>query len=153
MRVLSVLHPCIAVGDMAEALVFYRDLLGFEVEKQFVHAVDEVGPLAGLDDPDVPAAIVKCPDGTEIELLEFRRPLGSSVVTRRFEDVGVAVITLVVDEIDALVERLARNGYPSNGPIVPFTSPEGVFRAVHCPGPDGTLFTLGEWTPAAPQGD
>src|ERR1700759_2296014 len=94
MRALKVLHPCLTVSDLDEALVFYRDLLGFEVEL-FTHDPEALGTLLAMTDPHVPSAIVKCPDDTEIELLEFQRPRGESVVTRRFEDSGVMVITLV----------------------------------------------------------
>jgi catechol 2,3-dioxygenase-like lactoylglutathione lyase family enzyme len=147
MRALSILHPCITIPDMEEALVFFRDLLGFEVADRGAHDPKQIGPLLDLADPDVPVAIVRCPDGTEIELLEFRRPRGESVVTSRFEDVGISVVTVIVDDVDALTERLATRGYPPKGAIVPFTSPERDLRAVHILGPGGIPLTLGEWVP------
>jgi hypothetical protein len=39
-----------------------RDLLGFVVAEQGTRDPKEAGPLLGLEDPDVPMAIVKCPD-------------------------------------------------------------------------------------------
>jgi catechol 2,3-dioxygenase-like lactoylglutathione lyase family enzyme len=147
MRALSILHPCITIPDMEEALVFFRDLLGFEVADRGAHDPKQLGPLLGLDDPDVPVAIVTCADGTEIELLEFRRPRGELVLDSRPQDVGVRVVTVIVDEVDAVVERLAEHGYPPKGAIVPFVGPDRDLRAVHVPGPGGIPLTLGEWIP------
>ena len=149
MRALSILHPCITIPDMDEALVFFRDLLGFEVADRGAHDPKQLGPLLDMDDPDVPVAIVTCPDGTEIELLEFRRPRGSATVTSRFEDVGVSVVTVIVDDVDAMTQQLAEHGYPPRGIIVPFVGPERDLRAVHVAGPGGIPLTLGQWVPHA----
>ena len=149
MRALSILHPCVTIPDMDEALVFFRDLLGFEVAERGFHDPRQLGPLLDMDDPDAPVAIVKCPDGTEIELIEFRRPRGQPAVTRPFEDVGISVVTVIVDEVDAVAERLAEHGYPAKGAIVPFVGPERDLRAVHVLGPGGIPLTLGEWVPHA----
>lgn len=147
MRALSILHPCITIPDLEQALGFFRDLLGFTVTYQGVHVPGQLGPLLGLADPDVPVAIVTCADGTEIELLEFRHPRGEPAVTARFQDVGIAVVTVIVDEIDAVVERLTEHGYPPKGDIVPFIGEERDLRAVHVHGPGGIPLTLGEWVP------
>lgn len=149
MRALSILHPCITIPEMEEALVFFRDLLGFEVAERGAHDPKQLGPLLDLADPDVPVAIVTCPDGTEIELLEFRRPRGERVVTSRFQDVGISVVTVIVDEVDAMAERLAEHGYPPKGAIVPFAGQERDLRAVHVLGPGGIPLTLGQWVPHA----
>jgi catechol 2,3-dioxygenase-like lactoylglutathione lyase family enzyme len=147
MRALSILHPCITVPDLDEALVFFHDLLGFEVADRGAHAPKEIGPLLDLEDPDVPVAIVTCPDGTEIEVLEFRRPRGEKVVAARFQDVGISVVTVIVDEVDAMAELLAAHGYPAKGAIVPFANDGRDLRAVHVLGPGGIPLTLGEWIP------
>jgi catechol 2,3-dioxygenase-like lactoylglutathione lyase family enzyme len=147
MRALSILHPCITIPDMDEALVFFRDLLGFEVAERGAHDPGQLGPLLGLDDPDVPVAIVTCADGTEIELLEFRRPRGELALDSRPQDVGVRVVTVIVDDVDAAAERLAEHGYPAKGAIVPFIGPDRDLRAVHVPGPGGIPLTLGQWIP------
>jgi catechol 2,3-dioxygenase-like lactoylglutathione lyase family enzyme len=148
-RALSILHACITIPDMDEALVFFRDLLGFEVADRGAHDPLELGPLLDMPDPDVPVAIVTCPDGTEIELLEFRRPRGEQAVTSRFEDVGISVVTVIVDELDAMTARLAEHGYPAKGKIVPFAGPDRDLRAVHILGPGGIPLTLGQWVPHA----
>jgi catechol 2,3-dioxygenase-like lactoylglutathione lyase family enzyme len=142
---LSILHCCVNVPDMDEALVFFRDLLGFEVAAQGKHKQGEVGPLLAMHDIDVLVAIVTLPDGTEIELLEFRRPLGTAADARTFEDVGISVLTLIVDDVEATARTLAEHGYPAHGEIVPFEGPERDLVAVHVHGPGGIPLTLGEW--------
>jgi hypothetical protein len=57
------------------------------------------------------------------------------------------VLTLVVDELDGLVEKLVAAGYPVNGPIVPFKGDDGDVRAVTCFGPDRMPHTLLEPPP------
>lgn len=147
MRALSILHPCITIPDLDEGIMFFRDLLGFELAERGVHDPKQLGPLLAMEDPDVPVAIVMCPDGTNIELLEFRRPRGELTVTRRFEDVGISVVTVIVDDVTAVTERLAAHGYPAKGVIVPFAGPDRDLLAVHVLGPGGIPLTLGEWVP------
>lgn len=149
MRALSILHPCITIPDLDEAIVFFRDLLGFELADRGAHDPKQLGPLLAMDDPDVPVAIVTCPDGTEIELLEFRRPRGELAVTRHFEDVGISVVTVIVDDVEAVTERLAAHSYRAKGVIVPFVGPERDLLAVHVLGPGGIPLTLGQWVPHA----
>jgi catechol 2,3-dioxygenase-like lactoylglutathione lyase family enzyme len=139
------LHCCVNVPDLDEALVFFRDLLGFEVTSTGVCEESQIGPLLRMQDTEVPVAIVSCPDGTEIEVLEFRSPKGKTVDKRRFEDVGISVLTLIVDDVEATTEVLAANGYARYGEIVPFVGPERDLMAVHVRGPGGIPFTLGEW--------
>jgi catechol 2,3-dioxygenase-like lactoylglutathione lyase family enzyme len=146
-RALSILHPCITIPDLDEALVFFRDLLGFEEAHRGNHDPEELGPLHALDDPDVPVAIVACADGTNIELLEFRRPRGELTVTTRFQDVGISVVTIIVDELDAALQRLTEHGYPPKSEVVPFAGAERDLRAVHVLGPGGIPLTIGEWVP------
>lgn len=127
---------------MEEAFVFFRDLLGFEVAHEGLYDPDVIGPFAGVVDPDISYAIVKCPDGSEIELLEWRRPKGRTEDPRKVEDVGIAVVTLLVDNVDASIELLTQNGYPAKGPVIAW-GPNGEFRAVHLHGPGGIPVTIG----------
>jgi catechol 2,3-dioxygenase-like lactoylglutathione lyase family enzyme len=148
-RALSILHPCITIPNMEEAVVFFRDLLGFTLADRDTHDPKQLGPLLAMDAPDVPVAIVTCPDGTEIELLEFRSPRGEQAVSRRFEDVGISVVTVIVDDVTAMTERLAAHGYRAQGSIVPFVGQDRDLLAVHVLGPGGIPLTLGQWVPHA----
>jgi hypothetical protein len=100
--------------------------------------------------PTTPGSSARCSASTiptEIELLEFRRPRGELALDSRPQDVGVRVVTVIVDDVDAAAERLAEHGYPAKGAIVPFIGPDRDLRAVHVPGPGGIPLTLGQWIP------
>lgn len=144
MRAISVLHPVITVSDMDEALGFYRDLLGLEMVVEHVHDPRLLEPMLGREDGDVRAVILRCTDGTELELAEFRRPRGRRAVEKLFQDAGITFVTLVVDDLDGMVARLKAHGHETTGPISvhPFPSP---VRVAYLYGPDGTGLTLAEF--------
>jgi catechol 2,3-dioxygenase-like lactoylglutathione lyase family enzyme len=141
---LRVLHPVITVSDLDAALVFYCDLLGLVVASDFVHDPELLAPLVGVENPDVRAAILRCPDGSELELAEFRSPRGRATCEKAFADAGITFVTLVVDDIEETVVRLEEAGYAMHGPIVDYPSEEGMIRVVYCYGPDRTGITLAE---------
>jgi lactoylglutathione lyase len=134
-------HPIITVPDLDEGLNFFRDLLGFEVARTFAQDPNEIGPLLGIEGPDVRAAILTASDGTEIELMEFAHPTGQRQVQRRPEDAGLMTVTIIVDDLDAMLHRLTTGGYPDRGPIVSFA---GSIRAAICMGPGGVPLLIGE---------
>ena len=83
MGVLGVFHPTITVSDMEGALNFYRDVLGLRPTFDGLHEPAALSRLLGYAEPEVRAVIVQAPDGTEIELAEFRRPKGRPPTDRR----------------------------------------------------------------------
>jgi catechol 2,3-dioxygenase-like lactoylglutathione lyase family enzyme len=144
MRVLSVVHCCVSVPDLEDAIGFFRDILGFDLTGQGVHDPAVFGPFALMDEPDVPYAVVTCPDGTEVELLEYRNPRGRQRDTRRLEDVGISVLTLEVDDVEGLMQRLSDAGYPPFGELMPWGGPDEKFLAVHVHGPGDIPVTIGQ---------
>ena len=91
-------HIGIAVGDIGEALAFYTEALGLEVE-----ATEEV-PSQG-----VRAHFLRV-GSASLELLEAtadESPIGRFVARR---GAGLHHITLRVDDIHAALERLAASG-------------------------------------------
>jgi catechol 2,3-dioxygenase-like lactoylglutathione lyase family enzyme len=130
---------------MDAALDFFCRLLGMRVTFDRVHDPSIIGALTGYSDPDVRAAIVEAPDGTEFELAEFRRPRGRSTVEHEWCDVGINFITLRVEQLDDLVARLRDSGVAFTGPPVEERLPDGaVNRVVYCFGPGGITICLAE---------
>ncbi|MHB8589707.1 MAG: VOC family protein [Candidatus Dormibacteraceae bacterium] len=134
----------IAVSDMEVALRFYRDLLGMNISSDAVNNPDLMFKLMGYQNADIRAVVLGCPDGTEVELAEFRRPRGQAKVTRRFEDAGLFSVTFTVTNLDGVIDRLHSAG-------IHFTTREAarhvledgaVAKVVYCYGPDGVLITL-----------
>ena len=91
-------HVGIAVRDLEDALTFYRDVLGLDVEPA------EDVPSQGVRAHFVPAG------AAALELLEATAP--DSPVARFLERRGPGLhhITLRVDDIDATIARLKAKG-------------------------------------------
>ena len=91
-------HIGIAVGDLAQALAFYRDALGLEVE-----------PPEEVPSQRVRAHFVPVGEAT-LELLEPTAP--DSPIAKFIEKRGPGVhhITLRVDDISAALARLKARG-------------------------------------------
>jgi catechol 2,3-dioxygenase-like lactoylglutathione lyase family enzyme len=138
----SLFHPVIAVSDMDRAVAFYRDLLGLAVTFDDHHDPAAIEGLFGFPDPVVHAVVVSCPDGSEIELVEFERPRGTTTV-RRPGDPGLMAVNLLVEGIDDIVARLTAAGFPPSSGIVEQTLPDGArIRVVVCRAPDDVVIIL-----------
>lgn len=143
-RVDALLHPVIAVSAMSEAVRYYRDLLGLAISFDDYHDPAAIALLFGLRDPVLHAVVVGCPDGSEIELVEFERPRGGRV-QREPADAGLLAVNLRVTGIADLVDRLTTGGYPPSSPIVDQELPDGgVLRVVVCRAPDDVSILLVE---------
>ena len=143
--VLGVFHPTITVSDMDQALAFYRDVLGLHPTFDDLHEPQALSRLLGYDDPDVRAVIVEAPDGSEIELAEFRRPKGRPKVARDWADAGLSLLSLRVTGIEELMARITRAGFSFTSELVHQTLPDGaVAKVAVCLGPDGVSVTLSE---------
>jgi catechol 2,3-dioxygenase-like lactoylglutathione lyase family enzyme len=139
----GVFHAVIAVPDLDVALLFYRDLLGLTVTLRWDHDAATLSKLTGYADPVASAATLAAPDGTEIELAEFRRPQGRPRVEKRWEDAGLSFITLTCDNLGEVVARLRAAGTRFVGDIVDYVLEDGaVVRVVYCFAPEGTTITL-----------
>lgn len=155
--VTSLFHPVIAVSALDVAVAFYRDLLGLTVTFADDHDPVAIEGLFGYPDPIVHAVVVSCPDGSEIELVEFERPRGTKA-SRRPGDPGLMAVNLLVRDVDDIVARLTAAGYPPTSGIVPQTLPDGGrIRVVVCRAPDDVAVILVELPPgrtslAAPAG-
>ena len=140
----GVFHPAISVPDMAAAVTYYRDLLGLRVTFDDHHDPEAIAALFGVADPRLHAVVVGCPDGSELELVEWERPRGRAVVPRVAQDAGILSVNLRVTGIEALVGRLADGGYPSSSWIVPQSLPDGgVIKVAICPAPGGVTIKIG----------
>lgn len=145
--VAALFHPVIAVSDMAEAVRFYRDLLGLRVTFDDYHDPAAISMLFGIREPVVHAVVVSCPDGSEIELVEFEHPRRSTA-RRDPGQPGVMAVNLLVHGVDAIVARLRDAGYEPTSPIVPQTLPDGGgIKVVVCRAPDDVAILLVELPP------
>ncbi|MFB6222965.1 MAG: VOC family protein [Haloarcula sp.] len=98
-------HYGLNVSDMDDALAFYRDLLGLEVDRQF--PVSEVqGDIVGVNGVEGEITFLDA-GGFFIELIAYDAPPNEIVHdSASGHDVGVAHLCLEVEDVWALYEDL-----------------------------------------------
>jgi catechol 2,3-dioxygenase-like lactoylglutathione lyase family enzyme len=98
-------HYGLNVSEMDAALDFYRDRLGFEVDRRFPVS-DVQSDIVGVD--GVEGEIVFLDTGEfEIELISYSAPDNENVHERASgHDVGIAHLCLTVEDIGALYDDL-----------------------------------------------
>jgi catechol 2,3-dioxygenase-like lactoylglutathione lyase family enzyme len=145
MAVQGIFHPVVSVADMATSVGYYRDALGLIVTFDDYHDPEAISQLFGLPEPRVHSVIVGCPDGSEIELVEYERPRGRAQVERQPQDAGLLAINLRVERIEELQARIEAAGFGFGSQIVVQTLPDGgTIKVLVCKAPDGVTVILVE---------
>jgi catechol 2,3-dioxygenase-like lactoylglutathione lyase family enzyme len=138
-------HTGITVSNLERSLAFWRDVLGFELS----HTAHQTGELAkeitGVESAELKLAVLKTPGGHKIELLEYLAPADRRRANLRSCDVGSAHIALLVEDLDAVLERIASSGWKAAGkPQTLNTGPNAGKRVVYVRDPDGTTIEFME---------
>jgi glyoxylase I family protein len=142
-RILAADHTGITVSNLERSLEFWRDVLGFE----FSHRAHQVGQMAeeitGVKGAELKLAVVKAPGGHKIELLEYLAPRDRNHVDRKPCDVGHVHVALVINDLEAVLERIAASGWKAAGePQTLKSGPNAGKRVVYVRDPDGTTIEL-----------
>ena len=137
-RILGADHTGITVSNQERSLAFWRDVLGFELS----HRPHQTGTLAseitGVPGAEISIAVLKG-YGHKIELLEYLAPPDRKKIELRPCDVGHLHVALVVDNLDAVLERIATSGWKAAGkPQTLQAGPNAGKRVVYVRDPDGT---------------
>jgi catechol 2,3-dioxygenase-like lactoylglutathione lyase family enzyme len=83
--------------------------------------------------------VLKTPGGHKIELLEYLAPRNRKHAEIRPCDVGHVHVALLVDNLDAVLERIATSGWKAAGqPQLLKSGPNAGKRVVYVRDPDGT---------------
>jgi len=139
-RILAADHTGITVSNLERSLAFWRDALGFELS----HRVDQKGELAaeitGVPDAEISLAVLKAPGGHKIELLQYTAPADRKQhVDLRPCDVGSVHVALTVDDLDAVLEKIAASGWKAGRkPQTLTTGPNAGKRVMYVRDSDGT---------------
>lgn len=148
MGVEGVFHPVISVTSLQEALRFYRDILGLRLDFEGRHDPAALSELFGMDAPEADAVTLVCPDGSEIEMVQWSRPSGRPLADRNMADAGLAAVNLRVTGIAEIVAKLDAAGYTDHSPVVVQPMPDGsAIEVAACRGPDRTMVILVELPP------
>jgi catechol 2,3-dioxygenase-like lactoylglutathione lyase family enzyme len=147
-RILAADHTGITVSDVERSLVFWRDVLGFEVS----HRAHQKGELAekitGVPGAEILIAVLKAP-GHKIELLEYRAP-----ANRRSQndlqpcDLGHVHVALTVENLDDVLATIAASGWKAAGePQTLTVGPNAGKRVIYVRDADGTTIEFMEMPP------
>ena len=133
-------HTGITVSNLERSLVFWRDVLGFELS----HTAHQKGELAqeitGVAGAEIKLAVLRAPGGHKIELLEYLAPAERKRhVDLRPCDVGFVHVALVVDDLDPILRSIEASGWKAAGePQTLRSGPNAGKRVVYARDLDGT---------------
>ena len=136
-------HVGITVKDLDTVTAFFVGL-GFEIEgtRMFVEG-EFLDTVIGIPDSRTEIVMLRPPDnGTRLELSRFIRPNhepGSPAAMAN--ELGLRNVAFEVDNLQAVVDRLAADGYGLVGGTGRY---EHVWRMVYVRGPEGIIVSLAE---------
>ena len=131
-------HTGFTVANIERSLVFWQDVLGFELSHRAHHTGDLASKVTGVPGAEISIAVLKSP-GHRIELLEYHAPPDRKRADLKPCDVGSAHVALTVDNLEAVINAIAGSGWRSVGePQVLKTGPNAGKRVIYVRDPDGT---------------
>ena len=135
-------HVGITVRDLDAATAFFVGL-GLEVEGRMFMEGEFVDTVIGIPNSRSEIVMLRPPDGgTGLELSSFIRPdhePGSPDAMSN--ELGLRNVCFEVDDLQAVVERLAADGYGLVGGIGQY---ENIWRQAYVRGPDGIIVALAQ---------
>jgi catechol 2,3-dioxygenase-like lactoylglutathione lyase family enzyme len=147
-RVTGFFHVGLTVRSIDEALRFYRDALGLELESLGERPGSAVAPVVGVEPERILVAWLRVPGSdARLELFEYQGIERFSAAARPC-DIGYGHMCLYVDDLDLVFRRLQDGGYGSRRePFTVESGPHTGARAVYTTSPDGYNVEL--YQPAA----
>ena len=133
-------HTGITVSNLERSLKFWQNVLGFEFSHRVHQASEMASQITGVAGAKIKLAVVKAPGGHKIELLEYLAPPDRKQgVDLRPCDVGSVHVALTVDNLDAVLSKIAASGWKAAGkPETLKSGPNAGKRVVYVRDPDGT---------------
>ncbi len=129
-------HVGFAVASLDEALRFWVDGLGAQLVRTGEMGGEFLGQVTGAHGANVRLAIVSLADQM-VELLEYHGLDRPTVPSRPF-DPGFAHLALEIDDIDAVLSRIAAHGWKAQGsPQAIAAGARAGTRVIYAVGPDG----------------
>ena len=137
-------HVGITVKDLEAVTAFFIDL-GFETEGRMPMEGEFLDTVVGMPNARTEMVMLRPPGGgTGLEVATFIRPETVSGAPEAPEnEVGLRNLGFEVDDLVAILERLAVDGYRPIGGVGEY---EGVWIMAHVRGPEGIIVSLAERT-------
>ncbi|HET9419128.1 MAG TPA: VOC family protein [Chthoniobacterales bacterium] len=142
-RIIAADHTGITVSNLECSLRLWRDVLGFELSHTPHHTGKLASEVTGVPGAEISIAVLKG-YGHKIELLEYLAPADRKRhVDLRPCDVGHVHVALLVDDLDAVLEKLAASEWKPAGKAQTLTAgPNAGKRVVYVRDPDGATIEL-----------
>ena len=138
-KIIAADHTGITVSNLERSLAFWRDVLGFEFSHDAHQKGERPEQITGVKGADLKLAVLKTSTGHKIELLEYYAPADRKRVDLRPCDVGHVHVALIVDNLDAVLQKIAASGWKAAGkPQMLTHGPNAGKRVVYVRDPDGT---------------
>ena len=136
--IVSVDHTGFTVTNLETALDFWRDVLGFELSHTPHQSGELASEITGVPGAEISIAVLKG-YGHKIELLEYLARADRQHHRPRPCDVGSVHVAFLIDNLNALVARIAASGWKAVGKPQTLTSgPNAGKRVVYVRDADGT---------------
>ena len=135
-------HVGITVADLDTATAFFVGL-GFEVEGRMFMEGEFVDTVIGIPNSRSEIVMLRLPDGgTGLELSSFIRPDHEPGSPNAMStELGLRNVAFEVDDLQAIVDRLAADGYGLVGGIGQY---EDIWRMAYVRGPEGIIVALAQ---------
>jgi len=144
-RIVAADHTGITVSNLERSLAFWQNVLGFELSHRAHQTAELASEITGVAGAEISIAVVKAPGGHKIELLEYLAPPDRKHVDLRPCDVGSVHVALTVDDLDAILQKIAASGWKAAGkPQTLRSGPNAGKRVVYVRDPDGTTIEFME---------
>lgn len=113
-QIIAADHTGITVANLERSLAFWRDVLGFELSHRAHHSGSLASEVTGVPGAELTLAVLHAP-GHKIELLEYHAPADCMRVAWRPCDVGSVHVAFTVDDLDAVLDKIAAAGWKAAG--------------------------------------
>jgi catechol 2,3-dioxygenase-like lactoylglutathione lyase family enzyme len=135
-------HVGITVSDLDSATAFFVGL-GLEVEGRMAMEGEFVDTVIGIPHSHSEIVMLRPPGGgTGLELSSFSSPQHEPGSPNAMStELGLRNVMFEVDDLDAVVDRLAADGYRLLGGIGQY---EDMWRMAYVRAPDGVIVALAE---------
>jgi catechol 2,3-dioxygenase-like lactoylglutathione lyase family enzyme len=135
-------HVGVIVDDLPLVTAFFEDI-GFECESPTTYEGEWIDRINGLEGVRLEMVSASVPGGgTWFELTKFHHPADDSGPRKPESNrLGFRHIACVVDDLDAVLERLRTKGYSPIGEVVDY---ENIFQLCYVGGPEGLIVEVAQ---------
>ncbi|MEK5216683.1 VOC family protein [Psychrobacillus sp. FSL H8-0487] len=142
MKINRVDHVSINVNNLSVAKAFFLDL-GLQVQAEWELDGEQLDRIVALNNVKTACVGLGMPDGdTWIELVKFYTPSDEKDIQQPFANtLGIRHICFAVEDIEAIVARLKKNGTEIFSEIQQY---EESYKLCYVRGPEGIILELAE---------